>query len=103
MYPEWVTSTFSPQWCNSTQPQWDSLWTHSIRRAGWRWPLAQWAVGRTGSQRASEATAVCSPGMETVAPGRPVQALAPPVLGQDRGTAGAGLAQLQESAHILLT
>lgn len=31
-----------------------------------------------------------------------MRALAPPILGQDRGTAGAGLAQLQGLSHIPL-
>lgn len=54
-----VTSAFSPQWCSSTQPRWDSPRTRSTRRAGWSWPSARRVVGRMGSLRASEATAVC--------------------------------------------
>lgn len=61
-WPGGVTCTFSPQWCSSTQPRGDSPWTRHIRGAGWRWPLAQRAVGRTASRRGSEATAVCSRG-----------------------------------------
>ncbi|XP_063274763.1 pleckstrin homology-like domain family A member 3 isoform X1 [Prinia subflava] len=80
------------EWCRWTQPRWDSPGSRSSPGVGWRWPSAQQVLGRTESLWASEVTAV-QPGMRTVAPGRLVPALAPPMPGQDRGTARAGLAQ----------
>lgn len=55
-----------------------------------------------GSVRASEATTVCFQGMGMVALATPVWVPNSIVLGQDSGTAGAGLAQLQVSSHIPL-
>lgn len=89
---EWVTEAFSLQWCSWMQPRWDSPGNRP--GVGWRWPSVRRVLGRTGSLRASEVTAV-QPGDEDSAPGRPVLALASPVPGQDRGTARAGLAQPQ--------
>ncbi|XP_033375840.1 pleckstrin homology-like domain family A member 3 isoform X1 [Parus major] len=76
------------EWCSWTQPRGDSPGNRSFPGVGWRWPSARQVLGRTGSLRANEVTAV-QPGDQD----RPALALALPVPGQDRGTAGAGLAQ----------
>ncbi|XP_066059791.1 pleckstrin homology-like domain family A member 3 isoform X1 [Chamaea fasciata] len=80
------------EWCSWTQPRWDSPGNRSFPGVGWRWRSVRQLLGRMGSLRASEVTAV-QPGDEDSALGRPVLALALPVPRQDRGAARAGLAQ----------
>lgn len=65
---ERVTGAFSPQWCSWAQLRWDSPGNRSFPGVGWRWPSARRVLGRTGSLRASEATAV-QPGNEDSGPG----------------------------------
>ncbi|XP_074384246.1 pleckstrin homology-like domain family A member 3 isoform X1 [Zonotrichia albicollis] len=80
------------EWCSWTQPRWGSPGNRSFPGAGWRWRSARQELGRTGFLRASEVTAV-QPGDKDSGPGEAGAGAGPSLLGQDRGTAGAELAQ----------
>ncbi|KAM4885483.1 pleckstrin homology-like domain family A member 3 isoform 1-T1 [Sylvia borin] len=51
------------EWFSWMQPRWDSPGNCSFPGVGWRWPSVRQVLGRTGSLRASEVTAV-QPGDE---------------------------------------